>query len=110
MPERESDYYLSIRIYNSNRDKPVFNWSQSKGNIAIGIAIAKEEVERKISPERESHYSASIKLHNDKDNRTVFERQLQQGNVRQSLDSLDEFVHVKLGFDLLKQVKDAKAS
>ena len=109
MPEyRESDYYLSIRIYNSSKDRPVFNWSQSKGNIAIGIAIAKEEVERKISPEREGHYSAVIKLHNDKDNRTVFEWTGQQGNVRQSLNALDEFVHQKLGFDLLRQVKEAK--
>ena len=107
MSERESDYYLSIRIYNSNKDQPVFNWSQSRGNIALGIAIAKEEVDRKIKPEREGHYSAVIKLHNDKINREVFAWN-KQGSIRQALETADEFVHMKLGFDFTKQVKEAK--
>jgi len=105
--ERESDYYLSIRIYNSNRDKPIFNWSQSRGNIALGITIAKEEVQRKISPDKENHYSIMIKLRNDKDNRTVFEWNNQQGNVRKALNTADEYIQYKLGFDLVNQVKSA---
>jgi hypothetical protein len=105
--ERESDYYLLIRIFNSSKDKPVFNWSQSRGNIALGIAIAKEEVQRKISPDKENHYSIMIKLRNDKDNRTVFECNNQQGNVRKALNTADEYIQFKLGFDLVKQVKSA---
>lgn len=105
--ERESDYYLSIRIYNSNRDRPIFNWSQSRGNIALGIAIAKEEVQRKIPTDKESHYSVLIKLRNDRDNRTVFEWNNQQGEVRKALDIADEYIKCKLGFDLVSQVKNA---
>jgi signal recognition particle receptor subunit beta len=105
--ERESDYYLLIRIFNSNRAKPIFNWSQSRGNIALGIAIAKEEVQRKISPEKESHYSIMIKLRNDRDNKTVFEWNTQQGNVRNALNTADEYIQYKLGFDLVGQVKSA---
>jgi hypothetical protein len=108
MPERESDYYLLIQIYNSNKMNPVFNWSQSKGNIALGIAIAKEEVNRKINPEHESHYSVRVKLNKDSHNnkQVLFEKESGQGNIRGTLDSLDEFVHVKLGFDLVKQIKE----
>jgi hypothetical protein len=107
--DRESDYYLRISIYNSHKNSPVFNWSQSKGNIALGIAIAREEVERKINATTEHDYSINIKLRNDKDNRTVFEVNNQRGNIRKTLDSANDFVKYKLGFDLVAQVKKAVA-
>jgi len=102
--ENERIYYIGIQIYNSNRNAPIFNWA-SHGNIALGVAIAKEEVSRKISSDRESHYSVTIKIRNDKTNKTEFIWEQRQGQVRTALNSADDFVHHKLGFDLATSVK-----
>lgn len=104
--DNERIYYLGIQIYNSNKNTPIFNWS-SHGNIALGVAIAKEEASRKIPPEREGHYSINVKIRNDKTNKTEFIIDSQQGQIRSKLESTDDFVRQKLGFDLLKQVKSS---
>jgi hypothetical protein len=102
---RETDFYLLIRFYHTSRQKPVFNWSMAKGNISFGLEVAKEEARVRIKPGIEGQYSCMIKLHNDKENKTVFEWMPNQGNVTKSLESLDEYIHVKLGFDFVDQVK-----
>jgi len=104
--EKERIYYIGIQIYNSNKNAPIFNWS-SHGNIALGVAIAKEEVARKISEDRESHYSVSIKIRNDKTNKTEFILDQRQGQIRQSLNTVDDFVRQKLGFDLVSGIKSS---
>lgn len=103
--EKERIYYIGIKIYNSNRNSPVFNWS-SHGNIALGVAIAKEEVTRKIPVDRESHYSIAIKIRNDKSNKTEFEWDNRQGQVRSALETTDDFVRNKLGFDLIQGIRE----
>jgi hypothetical protein len=107
--DREANYYLMIRIFNSSKSAPIFNWSQARGNIALGIQIAKEEVERKINRDRESHYSILIKLRNDKENRTLFEWNAPQGNIRTALDNVDGVLFRSLGFDLTDQIRQARA-
>ncbi len=104
--ENERIYYIGIQIYNSNKNSPIFNWS-SHGNIALGVQIAKEEVSRKISAEHESHYSIGIKISNDKTNKTEFLWEQKQGQVRIALNSADDFVRQKLGFDLVSSVKQS---
>lgn len=104
--DNERIYYIGIQIYNSNKNSPIFNWS-SHGNIAFAVAVAKEEVTRKISEERESHYSVNIKIRNDKTNKTEFIWDNRQGQVRTALNSADDFVKQKLGFDLMKSVKSS---
>jgi len=104
---KESEYFLKIRITNTNGECPDFNWIRG-GNVALGIEVAKQYVKKSIPPEYESKYSAYIKL-KAKDDSTAFEWNHRQGNVRLALDTADEFIHQKLGFDLIKQIQKAKS-
>jgi hypothetical protein len=103
--ENERIYYIGIKIYNSNKNSPIFNWS-SHGNIAMAVAIAKEEVSRKIPIDRESHYSMMVRIRNDKSNKTEFEWDNRQGQIRSALETTDDFVRNKLGFDLVREIRD----
>ena len=103
--EKERIYYIGIKIYNSNKNNPIFNWS-SHGNIALGIAIAQEEVNRKIPVDREGHYNVEVRIRNDKNNKTEFEWNGGQGQIRAALNTTDDFVRNKLGFDLMKGIRE----
>lgn len=104
--EKERIYYIGIKIHNSNKNSPpLFNWS-SHGNIAMAVAIAKEEVNRKIPADRESHYSLMVRIRNDKSNKTEFELENRQGQIRAALETTDDFVRNKLGFDLIQGIRD----
>jgi len=102
----ESQYFLRIYIYNSNRESPLFKWIRG-GNIALGIAVARKYVDANIPPKFEGKYQAYIKLTHDKSDSTVFKWEDRQGNVRLALNTLDEFTHQKLGFDITRQIQEA---
>jgi hypothetical protein len=116
--DKEKMYYIRISIYNSNKNKPIFNWS-SKGNIVFALAVANEEANRKVpfpenaptkkSPNnRESHYSCAILLRNDATNSTIFEWDEYRPGVRAALECANEFVHKKLGLsDLTTSIRES---
>jgi membrane-bound lytic murein transglycosylase len=117
---RESDYYLRISVFNSHKNAPVFNWSQSKGNIALGVAIAKESIEQKMqkaelekldidtSPDssnykhlqdqlqdkskskKNSYYEIDISIRRDSDNQNVFEVDHYTGDLTDIHNKLDD--------------------
>lgn len=98
------DLYLKIRIYNSNREHPIFEWNRGGGNIGLGIEVAKQFVDNKISKDRENKYQAYIKLKRDRGEDVLFEWNQRQGNVRLALDAADEFIHQKLGFNRITTI------
>ena len=97
-------YYVRICLTNSNKNKPpIFNWSG--GNIAFAIALAKEEVSRKVPIDNESHYSIDIKIKNDQTNATEYLWENKQGHVREAVDMAEGFINNKLGISLKRCVQ-----
>jgi hypothetical protein len=107
---RESEFFLKIAIYNSNRDHPVFRWLR-EGNIALGVDVAQQFIDRKIPIDRENQYSMYIRLKNSRPNPNndiiIFEREQRQGNVRKTLDEFNEFIQSKYGFSTKKEIEHA---
>jgi hypothetical protein len=107
---RESEFFLKIAIYNSNRDHPVFRWLR-EGNIALGVDVAQQFIDRKIPIEKENQYSMYIRLKNSRPNPNndivIFEREQRQGNVRKTLEEFDEFIQSKYGFSTKKEIEHA---
>jgi hypothetical protein len=107
---RESEFFLKIAIYNSHNDKPVFRWLR-EGNIALGVDVAQQFIDRKIPKDRENQYSISIRLKNSRpnpvDDMVLFEKERSQGNVRQALTEFDEVIRTKFGFSTQKEIKHA---
>jgi hypothetical protein len=100
----DSFLYISIVLHNSNRYKPIFNWSGT-GNTAFAVAVAKEEVHRKVPVDSEGHFTIHIKIRNDKTNKTEFEWENRQGNIRNALMSAENYLDCKLGINLVNQIK-----
>jgi hypothetical protein len=107
---RESEFFLKIAIYNSNRDHPVFRWLR-EGNIALGVDVTQQFIDRKIPIEKENQYSMYIRLKNSRPNPNndivIFEREQRQGNVRKTLEEFDEFIRSKYGFSTKKEIEHA---
>lgn len=101
---QEHIFYIRIVLFNSNKEKPLFNWSGT-GNLLLALAIAQEEVERKIPLEREGHYNIEIKIRNNKTSMDEYVWSDTQGRVRQGIKSADMFVQNKLGYDITKCIK-----
>jgi len=96
--------YLHIRIEFLNKRKEFFNWS-SKGNIVFGIAVAKEEVSRKIKIEDEKLYAISVLLRDNERNSTLYKIEARTGNIRLTIDDIQAFVSDKLGIDLINCIR-----
>jgi hypothetical protein len=107
---KESEFFLKIAIYNSNRDHPVFRWLR-EGNIALGVDVAQQFIDRKIPIDRENQYSMYIRLKNSRPNPNndivIFEREQRQGNVRKTLEEFDAFIQSKYGFSTKKEIEHA---
>jgi hypothetical protein len=84
-----------------NKRKEFFNWS-SKGNIVFGIAVVKEEVNRKIRIDDEKLYVISVLLRDNERNTTLYKIEARTGNIRLTIDGIEAFVGEKLGIDLVK--------
>jgi hypothetical protein len=107
---KESEFFLKIAIYNSQRDHPVFRWLR-EGNVALGVDVAQQFVDRKIPAHLENQYSIYIRLKNSRPNPNndivVYEKELQRGNIRKSIIEFDEFIKTKFGFSTQKEIKHA---
>jgi hypothetical protein len=107
---KESEFFLKIAIYNSQRDHPVFQWLRG-GNVSLGVDVAQQFIDRKIPAGRENQYSIYIRLKNSRPNPNndivVYEKELQRGNIRKSVLEFDEFIKTKFGFSTEKVIKDA---
>lgn len=96
--------YIHIRIEYLNKRKEFFNWS-SKGNIVFGIAVVKEEVNRKIKIEDEKLYVISVLLRDNERNTNLYKIEARTGAIRLTIDDTEAFVGEKLGIDLVKCIK-----
>lgn len=107
---KETGYFLKIEIDslypNPNHKTERFDWIRG-GNVALGISVAKQYVEKNIPPNQENKYTAHIKIKDNKTDATVFEWNHRRGNLRLSLDVADEYISQKLGFNLHDQIKKA---
>jgi len=107
---KESEFFLKIAIYNSQKDHPVFKWLR-EGNIALGVDVAQQFVDRKIPPQYENQYSIYIRLKNSRPNPNndivVYEKELQRGNIRKTIIDFDEFIKTKFGFSTQQEIKHA---
>jgi hypothetical protein len=107
---KESEFFLKIAIYNSQKDHPVFRWLR-EGNVALGVDVAQQFVDHKIPSHMENQYSIYIRLKNSRPNPTndivVYEKELQRGNIRKSINEFDDFIKTKFGFSTQKEVEHA---
>lgn len=107
---KESEFFLKIAIYNSHKSNPVFQWLRG-GNVALGVDVAQQYIDRKIPKERENQYSLYIRLKNSRPNPNndivIFEREQRQGNVRKTLNEFEEFIQTKYGFSTRKEIEHA---
>lgn len=106
---KESEFFLKIAIYNSHKENPVFRWLR-EGNIALGVDVAHQFIDREIPLKMENQYSIYIRLKSsrpDFNDIVIYEKERKQGNVRKSIEDFDEFIRTKFGFSTQKEIEHA---